>query len=93
MAKAYRLPLRIRYTALPLWPPEVAQTQGRSRGGFGTKLHVLVDAQGGLLACRLTPGQAHDRPQAEGLLEGFYPDYVLADRSYDDDDLRRYIVA
>ena len=28
-----------------------AQAQGRSRGGFGTKLHVLVDAQGGLLAC------------------------------------------
>ncbi|MXZ23458.1 MAG: IS5 family transposase [Caldilineaceae bacterium SB0665_bin_21] len=48
---------------------------------------------GGLLACCLTPGQAHDRPQAEGLLEGFHPDYVLADRSYDDDDLRRYIVA
>ena len=41
----------------------------------------------------LTPGQAHDRPQAEGLLEGVRPDYVLADRSYDDDDLRRYIVA
>ena len=70
-----------------------AQAQGRSRGGFGTKLHVLVDAQGGLLACCLTPGQAHDRPQAEGLLEGVRPDYVLADRSYDDDELRLYIVA
>ncbi len=70
-----------------------AQAQGRSRGGFGTKLHVLVDAQGGLRACCLTPGQAHDRPQAEGLREGVRPDSVLADRSYDDDDLRRYIVA
>ncbi|MYC62970.1 MAG: transposase [Caldilineaceae bacterium SB0661_bin_34] len=28
-----------------------AQVQGRSRGGFGTKLHVLVDAKGGLLVC------------------------------------------
>ena len=72
---------------------QAAQAQGRSRGGFGTKLHVLVDAQGGLLACCLTPGQAHDRPPAEGLLEGIRPDYVLADRSYDDDELRRYIVA
>ena len=51
-----------------------AQAQGRSRGGFGTKLHVLVDAQG-------------------RLLEGVRPDYVLADRSYDDDDLRLHIVA
>ncbi|MXZ23648.1 MAG: hypothetical protein F4Y80_02070 [Caldilineaceae bacterium SB0665_bin_21] len=55
-------------------PPLSAQAQGRSRGGFGTKLHVLVDAQG-------------------GLLEGVCPDYVLADWSYDDDDLRLYIVA
>ena len=70
-----------------------AQAQGRSRGGFGTKLHVLVDTQGRLLACRLTPGQAHDRPQAEALLEGVHPDYVLADRSYDDDELRLFIEA
>ncbi len=72
---------------------QAAQAQGRSRGGFGTKLHVLVDAQGGLLACGLPPGQAHDRPPAEGLWERYNPDYVLADRSYDDDELRRYIVA
>lgn len=70
-----------------------AQAQGRSRGGFGTKLHVLVDAQGGLLACLLTPGQAGDRPQAETLLEGVQPGHVLADRSYDADDLRRHIVS
>ncbi|MDE0670589.1 MAG: transposase [Caldilineaceae bacterium] len=49
--------------------------------------------QGGLLACCLTPGQAHDRPPAEDLLEGVRPDYVLADRSYDDDELRLYIVS
>lgn len=72
---------------------QAAQVQSRSRGGFGTKLHVLVDAQGSLLACGLTPGQAHDRLQAEGQLEGYDPDYVLAARSYDDDELRRYIVA
>ncbi len=63
-------PLRTREQPLSLLS---AQAQGRSRGGFGTKQHVLVDAQG-------------------GLLEGVCPDYVLADWSYDDDDLRLYIV-
>ena len=64
-------PLRTREQPLS---PLSAQAQGRSRGGFGTKQHVLVDAQ-------------------DGLLEGICPDYVLADWSYDDDDLRLYIVA
>ncbi len=39
-----------------------AQGLGRSRGGFGTKLHVLVAAAGRLLRVRLTPGQAGDTP-------------------------------
>ncbi|MCY4519278.1 MAG: IS5 family transposase [Caldilineaceae bacterium] len=69
------------------------QAQGRSRGGYGTQLHVLVDTAGRLLRVRLTPGQAGDAPQAEPLLAGLRPGYVLADRADDADDLRRFIVA
>ena len=70
-----------------------AQALGRSRGGYGTKLHVLVDTAGRLLRVRLTPGPAGDSPQAEPLLEGLRPGHVLADRAYDSDPLRSFIVA
>lgn len=42
---------------------------GRSRGGFGTKLHLLCDGNGIPLAALLTPGQAHEAPHFERLLE------------------------
>jgi len=63
----------------------VAQVLGRSRGGFGTKLHVLVDALGNPLAFTLTGGAAGDNPQAIPLLAGVATQEVLADRGYDAD--------
>src|SRR5690348_1229718 len=33
---------------------------GRSRGGFGTKLHLVTDGHGPRLAVVLSPGQAHE---------------------------------
>jgi transposase len=42
---------------------------GRSKGGFGTKLHVLCDASGWLLAVVLTAGQVHETQAFETLLE------------------------
>lgn len=33
---------------------------GYSRGGFGTKLHLLTDGRGTPLAATLTPGQTHE---------------------------------
>ena len=33
---------------------------GRSRGGFGTKIHMVVDGAGTPLAMQLSPGQTHD---------------------------------
>jgi len=36
------------------------QALGRSQGGFGTKLHVLTDSLGTLLAITATPGQSHE---------------------------------
>lgn len=66
---------------------QAAQALGRSRGGFTTKIHVSVDALGNPLRVRLTPGQRHDVTQAADLLEGLDYQAVIADRSYDSDDL------
>jgi transposase len=33
---------------------------GRSRGGFGTKVHLVCDSSGAILAIWLTAGQRHD---------------------------------
>lgn len=42
---------------------------GRSRGGFGTKVHLLVDASGVPLGFHLTAGQAHELTGLEALLD------------------------
>ena len=70
-----------------------AQALGRNRGSYGTQRHILVDTTGRLLRVRLTPGPAGDTPQAEPLLEGLRLGHVLADRAYDSDPLRNFIVA
>jgi len=61
------------------------QALGRSRGGFSTKLHIVVDALGNPLDFVLTAGQAHDITQGPALLEGKHADYVIADKGYDAD--------
>jgi transposase len=62
-------------------PP--AQALGRSRGGFSTKIHVVVDALGNPLDFVLTGGQVHDITQAPTLLSGRRADYVVGDKGYD----------
>ena len=42
---------------------------GRSRGGFGTKIHALIDYRMRPIGLRLTPGQAGDNPQLLPLLQ------------------------
>ncbi|HET8630432.1 MAG TPA: IS5 family transposase [Thermomicrobiales bacterium] len=64
---------------------------GRSRGGFSTKIHVLVDALGSPLKFLLTSGAAGDNPQAIPLLTGQRAREVIADRSYDADKTAAYI--
>lgn len=56
---------------------------GRSKGGFTTKIHALVDALGQALKFSLTPGQRHDITQASYLIEGFENSNVIADKGYD----------
>ena len=62
-----------------------AQALGRSRGGFSSKIHVVVDALGNPLDFVLTAGQAHDVKQGPALLQGRTCDYVVADKAYDAD--------
>lgn len=64
---------------------QAEQSLGRSRGGFSTKIHLLVDALGNPLRFLLTAGQRHDITQAEGLIDSFQFDSVIADKGYDSD--------
>lgn len=56
---------------------------GRSKGGFTTKIHALVDALGNPLRFLLTPGQRNDITQAENLTQGIMDTMVIADKGYD----------
>lgn len=69
-----------------------SQALGRSTGGFTSKIHALVDGLGNPLDFVLTGGQRHDVTQGPALLQGFKGDYVIADKAYDSDDLRAFIV-
>ena len=71
---------------------QAAQALGRSRGGFSTKVHVSVDGLGNPLRFILTGGQQHDITQAEGLIDGYKGEYVLADKGYDSQGFRQHIL-
>lgn len=63
------------------------QSLGRSRGGFGTKIHLAVDALGNPVSIHLSPGQDADSTHAEKLLGDHEPEAVLADKAYDTNQL------
>jgi transposase len=58
---------------------------GRSRGGFSTKIHILVDALGNPVEFLLTAGQEADVTQAEPLIDGHEAAAFIADKAYDSD--------
>ena len=62
---------------------EGAQSLGRSRGGFSTKIHLATDALGNALRFILTGGERNDITQAASLIENLCADYVIADKGYD----------
>ena len=61
---------------------------GRSRGGFGTKLHLVTEGRGVPLGTVVTPGQAHESKSFEALMDTVRiarrrrPDAVAGDRAY-----------
>jgi transposase len=59
------------------------QALGRSRGGFGTKVHGSFDGLGHPVELKLTAAQESDIAQAEALLAGHTPAVVVADKGYD----------
>ena len=70
------------------------QALGRSRGGVGTKLHLLVDEAQRLMSICLSPGQASDYRYGPELIktagkEGIA--IVCADKGYDSEGLRKEI--
>ncbi len=42
---------------------------GRSQGGYGTKVHLVVDGQGTPLAAHITPGQVHELKVANEVID------------------------
>lgn len=67
------------------------QALGRSKGGFTTKIHALVDALGLPIKFILTPGQDHDITQAKALLADVEKSRVLADKAYYSQDICEYL--
>jgi transposase len=72
-----------------------AEALGRSRGGFGTKIHAITDGLGNPLDFVLTGSQVHDVTQGEALLaltpEG--AEALIGDKGYDSDAFVRAIKA
>lgn len=68
-----------------------AEALGRSKGGFTTKIHALVDALGNPLKFILTGGQRNDITQGASLLEGTGNTTVIADKAYDSNALLEVI--
>ncbi len=64
------------------------QALGRARGGFGTKIHGIVDALGNPIGFTLTGAEKADITQARALL-GKAPqaEAMIADKGYDSDTL------
>ena len=58
---------------------------GRSRGGFGTKIHIVVDALGNPVDFVLTAGQEADLTQAEPLIQAHKAEAYILDKAYDSD--------
>jgi len=61
---------------------------GRSCGGFSSKLHVKVDANGRPLCAIVTAGNCSDISQADELVRNGICKSLLADRGYDSDAFR-----
>jgi len=70
----------------------ISNALGRSRGGFSTKIHALVDTKGRPLHVELTPGQQHESTVAAAIIENHARGQALiADTGYDSDAIRHQL--
>ena len=67
------------------------QALGRSKGGFTTKIHAMVDGLGNPLKFILTGGNRNEIIKAEELIENIKDTNVLADKAYDSDKFKNKI--
>ncbi len=67
------------------------QELGRSRGGFGTKIHAACDGLGTPVKFLLTPSQTHDITQAAPRRKGLASEQVIADKGDDGDQVLQTI--
>ncbi len=76
---------------------------GRSRGGFGTKVHVRAEGQGKPLVFMLTGGERHEQTVFESLMERgavrrvgpgrprLRPKQLVGDKGYSTEKVRGYL--
>lgn len=69
------------------------QALGRSKGGFSTKIHALVDALGLPIKFILTPGQSSEIKQAPELIKGIKDANILGDKAFDCDEFVNQITS
>jgi transposase len=74
-----------------LIPEQENEALGRSKGGFTTKIHAVVDALGMPVDISLTGGHRNDITQAETLLKDKTPNKLIADKAYDSDAFREQL--
>ena len=67
------------------------QALGRSKGGFTTKIHALVDGLGLPVKFILTPGQCSEIKQAPELIQGIRGANILGDKAFDCDEFIKQI--
>ena len=67
------------------------QALGRSKGGFSTKIHALVDALGNPIKFILTPGQSSEIKQAPELIKDIHNANILGDKAFDCDEFIQQI--
>jgi len=64
---------------------------GKTRGGWGTKIHAVVDGLGYPIDIKITEGQRNDCTQALELLRDKISENVIADTAYDTDEIRNFL--
>ena len=71
------------------------QGLGRSRGGWGSKLHLVSERGGKPIRVRLSAGQRHESVEAlpllEETLERMWPDAVAGDKGYSTSAIRNWL--
>ncbi len=77
------------------------QALGRSQGGYGTKLHLMTDSRGILLAVTATPGQSHEAPEFPNIMKQVElsihrivkrPKQLAGDKGYSSNKIRTWLL-